>query len=137
VHRDLEYLRKQAKENLKSHIRDRLQEEYQKCMIGINQVLKISWDIVHNDSTNNNNRLQALALINDCNKYKMDLTTNDVVITDAIKFVQSSKEKLNGSRELENGKDTRPEEKEQQGEKETDNEETMSTTSIIKINQVF
>jgi hypothetical protein len=131
VHRDLEYLRKQAKENLKSHIRDRLPEEYQKCMIGINQMLKISWDIVHN------NRLQALALINDCNKYKMDLTTNDVVITDAIKFVQSSKEKLNGSRELENGKDTRPEEKEQQGEKETDNEETMSTTSIIKINQVF
>ena len=31
--------------------------------------------------------LRALALINDCNKYKMDLTTNGVVITDAIKFV--------------------------------------------------
>ena len=40
------------------------------------------------------NRLQALALINDCNKYKMDLTTNGVVITDAIKFAQISKEKL-------------------------------------------
>jgi hypothetical protein len=38
--------------------------------------------------------LQALALINDCNKYKTDLTTNGVVITDAIKFVQNSKEKL-------------------------------------------
>ena len=25
--------------------------------------------------------LQALALINDCNKYKMDLTTNGVIIT--------------------------------------------------------
>ena len=31
--------------------------------------------------------LRALALINDCNNYKMDLTTNGVVITDAIKFV--------------------------------------------------
>jgi hypothetical protein len=32
----------------------------------------------------------------DClyNKYKMDLTTNGVVITDAIKFVQTNKEKL-------------------------------------------
>jgi hypothetical protein len=30
-------------------------------------------------------RLQALSLINDCYKYKMDLTTNGVVITDAIK----------------------------------------------------
>ncbi|MDW0283187.1 MAG: hypothetical protein QN720_11840, partial [Nitrososphaeraceae archaeon] len=33
-------------------------------------------------------------LINDCNKYKMDLTTNGVVVTDAIKFVQTNKEKL-------------------------------------------
>ena len=39
-------------------------------------------------------RLQALALINDCYKYIMDLTTNGVVITDAIKFVQTNKEKL-------------------------------------------
>jgi hypothetical protein len=43
---------------------------------------------------NNKTTLQALALINDCNKYKMDLTTNDVVITDAIKFIQTNKEKL-------------------------------------------
>ena len=42
--------------------------------------------------------LQALALINDCNKYKMDLTTNGVVITDAIKFVQTNKEKLTSNK---------------------------------------
>ena len=42
-------------------------------------------------------RLQVLSLINDCNKYKMDLTTNGVVITDAIKFVQTNKEKLSMS----------------------------------------
>jgi hypothetical protein len=40
-------------------------------------------------------RLQALALINDCNKYKMDLTTNGVVITDAIKYVQGKLDHLN------------------------------------------
>jgi hypothetical protein len=44
--------------------------------------------------TDNKTVLQALALINDCNKYKMDLTTNGVVITDAIKFVQANKEKI-------------------------------------------
>jgi cobalamin biosynthesis protein CobT len=44
--------------------------------------------------TDNKTVLQALALINDCYKYKMDLTTNGVVITDAIKFVQTNKEKL-------------------------------------------
>ena len=71
-------------------------------MAGINQVLKICWEIVNKsrkvDNNNGNGQtmtvidnktvLQALALINDCNKYKMDLTTNGVVITDAIKFVQ-------------------------------------------------
>jgi hypothetical protein len=44
--------------------------------------------------TDNKTVLQALALINDCNKYKMDLTTNGVVITDAIKYVQTNEGKL-------------------------------------------
>ena len=51
VDRDLVFLRKQAQENLKSHIQERLPEQYQKCMIGLNQVLKMGWDIVHNDSS--------------------------------------------------------------------------------------
>ena len=38
----------------------------------------------------------------------MDLTTNGVVITDAIKFVQTNKEKLTmATKEEENGKETR------------------------------
>ena len=69
VDRDLVFLRKQAQENLKSHIQERLAEQYQKCMIGLNQVLKMGWDIVHNDSSTAANRLQALALINDSYKY--------------------------------------------------------------------
>jgi hypothetical protein len=76
------------------HIQDKLPEEYQKCMVGINQVLNMTWSIVNKSIVDDKTRLQALALINDCNKYKMDLTTNGVVITDAIKFVQTNKEKL-------------------------------------------
>ena len=119
--RDLVYLRQQANENLKTHIQDKLPEEYQNCMVGINQVLKICWEIVNksrnvnNDNnghtvtmTDNKTVLQALALINDCNKYKMDLTTNGIVITDAIKFVQSNKEKLSMStKEENNGKESK------------------------------
>jgi hypothetical protein len=70
-------------------------------------VLKICWEIVNksrninNDNgqaatiTDNKTVLQALALINNCNKYKMDLTTNGVLITDAIKFVQGQMNHLN------------------------------------------
>jgi hypothetical protein len=103
ISRDRAYLRQGARENLKTHIQDILPEEYQNCMVGINQVLKICWEIVNksrNVNNNDNNHtvtmtdnkivLQGLAFINDCNKYKMDLTTNGVVITDAVKFVQTN-----------------------------------------------
>ena len=89
-------------------------------MVGINQVLKICWEIVNksrnvnNDNgngqtvtmTDNKTVLQALALINDCNKYKMELTTNGVVITDAIKFVQTNKEKLKSVKKGKNSKES-------------------------------
>jgi hypothetical protein len=110
VSRDVQYLRQNAEANLQKHIQQKLPEEYQRCLTGMNQVLKLSWQIAnntpkqngqdHNDNINtittgdDRTRLQALSLINDCYKYIMDLTTNGVVITDAIKFVQTNKEKL-------------------------------------------
>ena len=83
VSRDIAYLKQKAHENLKTHIQDKLPEEYQNCMTGINQVLKICCEIVNKSKNMNNDNgqtvtmtdnktvLQALALINDCNKYKM------------------------------------------------------------------
>ena len=64
-------------------------------LIGLNQVLKMGWDIVQNDSTTTVNRLQAIALLNDKYKYVMDLTTtNGLVVTDAIKYVQGQMDHL-------------------------------------------
>ena len=79
---------------------------------------KLSWQIANNNTkgqeyNENSNtlttgddrtRLQALSLINDCYKYIMNLITNGVVITDAIKFVQTNKEKLLFAKEEENGR---------------------------------
>jgi len=39
-------------------------------------------------------KLQARAIANDCYKYIMDLTTNGVVITDAIKYVNAKMDHL-------------------------------------------
>ena len=41
LNRDITYLRGQARQNLQKHIQDKLPEEYQNCVVGINQVLKI------------------------------------------------------------------------------------------------
>jgi hypothetical protein len=112
-------------------------------------VLRICWEIVsksmnvNNDNSNghqtvtmtdNKTVLQALALINDCNKYKMDLTTNGVVITDAIKFVQTHKEKLNISKESkEPDYNEDKDQLEEEQEKETGELEKQEKT----INRVF
>jgi hypothetical protein len=84
VNRDLAFLNKQAQDNLKTHIQEKLPEQYQKCINGLNQVLKMGCNIVNGDSSSPANRLQALALVSDSYKYQMDLTTNGVVITDAV-----------------------------------------------------
>jgi hypothetical protein len=153
INRDAIFLRQQAQENLKIHVQQKLPEEYQRCLTGMNQVLKLSWQIAnnnkqngqdHNDNNNNTlttgderTRLQALSLINDCYKYIMDLTTNGVVITDAIKFVQTNKENLTTkSKEEENDKESKgpdyDEDKDQLEEKQGKEIGKQETT-----NQVF
>jgi hypothetical protein len=55
-------------------------------MIGMKQYLKQTLEIAET-TLDPRTKLQARAIANDCYKYIMDLTTNRVVITDAIKFV--------------------------------------------------
>jgi hypothetical protein len=94
INRDMAYLRDQAQENLQKHIHQTIPEEYQKAMTGINQVLRMCWSII-SKTEDEKTKLQALALINDCNKYKIDLSTNGIVITDAIKYINGKMDHLN------------------------------------------
>jgi predicted transcriptional regulator len=151
VNRDIGYLRGQARQNLQKHIQDKLPEEYQNCMTGINQVLKICWEIVNksrninNDNdghqtvtmTDNRTALQALALINDCNKYKIDLTTNGVVITDAIKFVQTNKERLTMSAKEHDKESKEPDYDEDKDQLEEKQQEETGEQEQETTNKVF
>jgi hypothetical protein len=67
----------------------------QPTTISANQVLSMASNIVTLAFINHAYSLQALLLINDCYKYQMDLTTNGVVITDALRYVQGKMEHLN------------------------------------------
>jgi hypothetical protein len=81
--------------------------------------------------------LQALSLINDCNKYKMDLTTNGVIITDAIKFVQTNKEKITMST-MEDKESKEPEYNDAKDHLEQKQEDaTGETDQRDTINRVF
>ena len=103
------HLRHEAQENLQKHIHETIPEEYQKAMTGINQVLKMCWSIV-NKTEDEKTKLQALALINDCTKQKVDLSTNGVVVTDAIKWVTQKTEQVNTLQKLDERIETTEEE---------------------------
>jgi hypothetical protein len=102
VTKDIQYLRQQAQDNLQEQIQERLPEEYQNCLTGINRVLRLALDIAEKATTADDKiRLQALALANECYKSKLDLTTNGVVVTDAIRMFKNNPGQLNDSeREL-------------------------------------
>jgi predicted transcriptional regulator len=94
VNRDLAYLARQAHKNLQKHIHQTVPEEYQKCMVGMKRNLKQTLEIAET-TADPKTKLQARAIANDCYKYIIDLATNGVVITDAIKFVQGKMDHLN------------------------------------------
>jgi hypothetical protein len=93
VNRDLRFLRQQAQQNIQKHIKETMPEEYQKANVRMDQVLKKAWYIV-NTTADERVRLQALALIDQCNSHKMELITNGVIVSDALKYVNGKAEKL-------------------------------------------
>ncbi|HEX2472187.1 MAG TPA: hypothetical protein VHJ59_05510 [Nitrososphaera sp.] len=64
-------------------------------MNSLKQILRMSWSIA-SKTEDEKTRLQALALINDVNKYRTELVTNGVIVNDALRIVQSKMEHLNG-----------------------------------------
>jgi IS30 family transposase len=95
VSRDIQFLREQAQDNLQKHIHEVVPEEYQKCMVGMKRNLKQTLEIAET-ATDPKTKLQARAIANDCYKYIMELCTNAGIVSDALKFVNQSKQKVNG-----------------------------------------
>jgi hypothetical protein len=125
ISRDVYFLRQQAKTNIKRYIDERLPEEYEKCLVGLNAITREAWNTAHN-TEDKREKIQALSLAKDCYSMKLDLLTNATVVDDAIRFVsQKSKENPNSNEgdkeepkepDYDKGKDQQEEErKEPQG----------------------
>lgn len=86
VNRDLSYLRSQAKDNIRKYIDERLPEEYEKCLVGLNSVVREAWN-TSQQTQDRREKIQALSLAKDCYAMKLDLLTNATVVDDAIGFI--------------------------------------------------
>jgi hypothetical protein len=96
------HLRQQAQENLQKHIHEVVPEEYQKCMVGMRHNLKHVLETGEAASDPKIN-LESRRIANDCYRYIMDLCTNAGVISDALKFVTQSQQKIDTLPRLEEG----------------------------------
>jgi predicted transcriptional regulator len=86
VNRDISYLRNQAKTNIKRYIDERLPEEYEKCLVGLNAITREAWNTAQ-QTEDKREKIQALSLAKECYSMKLDLLTNATVVDDAIRFV--------------------------------------------------
>ena len=81
VNRDISYLKQQSKHNIKRYIDERLPEEYEKCLVGLNAITKEAWNTSAN-TDDKREKLQALALAKECYSMKLDLLINATVVDD-------------------------------------------------------
>jgi hypothetical protein len=108
ISRDVYFLRQQAKDNIKRYIDERLPEEYEKCLVGLNAITKEAWNTAQN-TEEKREKIQALSLAKECYSMKLDLLTNATVVDDAIRFVSSkTKENLKSSVEGEKEESNEP-----------------------------
>jgi hypothetical protein len=101
INRDFVFLRQQAKQNIRSYIDERLPEEYEKCLVGLNSIVKEAWS-TSQQTQDRREKIQALSLAKDCYAMKLELLTNATVVDDAIRFVtsnaNSNSSNINGTR---------------------------------------
>jgi Trp operon repressor len=138
VNRDISYLRNQAKDNIKKYIDEQLPEEYEKCLVGLNAILREAWNTAQN-TEDKREKIQALSLAKECYSMKLDLLTNASVVDDAIRFVsQQFKENLKSSAN-DNEHDKESNEPDYDEDKDQLEEEQEEETGEIRIatNVVF
>jgi hypothetical protein len=136
--------RQQAKTNIKKYIDERLPEEYEKCLVGLNAITKEAWNTAQ-DTEDKREKIQALSLAKECYSMKLDLLTNATVVDDAIRFVSDKskcKEKAkshsgnSNEDDMEESKESDYDEDKDQLEEEKQEEET-GETAVTTTNQVF
>jgi hypothetical protein len=130
VHRNLVRLKEQAQENLQHHISEVVPMEYERCIFGMKGNLKHVLEIAES-SSDPRVKLEARRIANDCYDKIMMLTTNGVIVNDALRCIQSKIEHLNINtlhKQVNDGNNRKIEQTE---------DETTSTTNTNTNNGVF
>ena len=84
VNRDISYFRSQAKDAMKRHLTERIPEEYQKCLTGLNSLLKETWSSLP-ETRNMNEKIRVLALVLEIYIKKLMILADPSLVDDRVK----------------------------------------------------
>ena len=88
---DVQYMRNQAKENIKEYVTEALPEQYQVCLSALDSVLKNAF-VIMTKSEDNREKLAALELFKDTHMTKLELLSNATTIDSALEFIRSKQQ---------------------------------------------
>jgi IS30 family transposase len=108
IHNDIVFLVRKAKDNISLYVDDKLPSEYERCLVGINSILKEAWDM-SKGIEDKKERIQALSLAKECYSMITDLLTNVGVIREAMRFVTDKKKSSTKEESLNINKNREPE----------------------------
>jgi hypothetical protein len=91
--RDVQFLKTQATEQMRTHISERLPWEYRICSEGLSEVLKYAWFLILQEDARTN-KVAILSLIAQCYKDLLNMSTNATVVTDALLQVEKMKNQI-------------------------------------------
>ena len=78
INEDLQYLRAQARNNIRHYIDEYLPAEYENCLDGLNNILTEAWQMSLDGEKRE--RMQALSLAKECYAMKLDLLSSATVV---------------------------------------------------------
>jgi CHASE3 domain sensor protein len=84
----MQYLRSQAKENIKEYVTEHLPEQYQVCLTALDAIIKRAFDILET-SPDNREKLHAMELFKDTHLVKLELLSNATTIDSALNYIRS------------------------------------------------
>jgi hypothetical protein len=93
VFNDLSWLRKTARENIRSYTEDRLPHLFNQSIVGLTQILREAW-ITAEKSKYERNRILSLALAKDCIALRLDMATGSDTIDKTISYVTKKQKAL-------------------------------------------
>ena len=100
INTDILFLKQEAKVNIRNYIDERLPFEYQKCLVGLDAILRKTWDIANSMENLDKDRLQAISVGMQAYAMKIDLLSNATVVEKAVQFVERHREMTHQNEEV-------------------------------------